>query len=29
MRPPKDFPPGTAMRLKELLKQAGSVADQR
>jgi transposase len=29
MRPPKDFPPGTAVRLKELLKQAGSVADQR
>jgi len=29
MRPPKDFQPGTAVRLKELLKQAGSVADQR
>lgn len=29
MRPPKDFPPGTAARMKELLRQAGSVADQR
>lgn len=29
MRPPKEFPPGTAMRLKELLRQARSVADQR
>jgi transposase len=29
MRPPKAFPPGTALRLKELLKQADSVADQR
>jgi DNA-directed RNA polymerase specialized sigma24 family protein len=29
MRPPKDFPPGTAKRMKELLKQAGSMADQR
>ncbi|MEY4489549.1 MAG: hypothetical protein RIQ79_2057 [Verrucomicrobiota bacterium] len=30
MRPPKDFPLGTAARMKELLRQeAGSVADQR
>lgn len=29
MRPPKEFPPGTAMRLKELLRQSRSVADQR
>lgn len=29
MRPPKEFPPGTAMRLKELLREARSVADQR
>lgn len=29
MRPPKDFPPGSAAKLKQLLKQARSVADQR
>lgn len=29
MRPPKEFPPGSAAKLKQLLKQARSVADQR
>lgn len=29
MRPPKEFPVGTAQRMKVLLKQAGSVAEQR
>lgn len=27
MRPPKEFPPGTAARLNELLKQAGEVIE--
>jgi transposase len=29
MRPLKDFPPGSTTKLKQLLKQARSVADQR
>lgn len=29
MRPPKDFPPGTADRMRVLLKQAKDVAEQR
>lgn len=29
MRPPKDFPADTALRLKVLLKQARTIADQR
>ncbi len=29
MRPPKEFPLGAAERLKVLLKQAATVADQR
>jgi hypothetical protein len=29
MRPPKDFPPGTAAKLKHLLTLARNVADQR
>ena len=29
MRPPKDFPAGTAQRMRQLLKRAASVAEQR
>jgi transposase len=29
MRPPKDFPIGTAFRMRVLLKQVGSVSEQR
>ena len=29
MRPPKDFPPGSAERLQALLKGARTIADQR
>lgn len=29
MRPPKDFPAGTAERMRHLLKRAGSVSEQR
>jgi transposase len=29
MRPPKDFPPDTVLRMKELLKKARTLAEQR